>query len=406
VVRHRPVSQPLDVSASTGTVRSRRNVQLDFLRGIAVLLVIGKHLGLPETDGVPGMAATVVFRIGWLGVDLFFVLSGFLIGGLLLGELKAHGRIDVWRFYVRRGFKLYPLYFVFLLYVVLVPAAKAVVAGASAGGALGDQLARYWPNFVFLQNYVGPNPATHTWSLGVEEHFYLLLPLALVLLQLRRLSHRIVPLCLAGIPVCLALRSLAVATEHPWADTMFASHLRFDALLLGVAIRAGAEAWPAVFAGLGRRRVPLLAAGIVLWAPNLVVPTSTAWVRTAGLTMNLLGSAAFLLAAYHTHRSDIRVAAPLVHRFASTVAWIGVYSYAVYLWHVTVTGMLGRDLVPWITSRAGGWTGWTWLASVVVLTSCAVLGGFLASVAVEGPMLRLRDRMFPSRSASLPSSAS
>lgn len=398
------VSAPPDTSAGTGTARSRRNVQLDFLRGIAVLLVIGKHLVLPETDGAFGIAALVAFRIGWLGVDLFFVLSGFLIGGLLLSELKAHGRIDIWRFYVRRGFKLYPLYFVFLLYVVLVPVAKAVVSGAGAGGALGDQLARYWPNFVFLQNYVGPNPATHTWSLGVEEHFYLLLPVALLVLQLWGLSHRIVPLCLAGIPVCLALRSLAVATEHPWGDTMFASHLRFDALLLGVAIRAGAEAWPAGFAGLGRRRVALLAAGMALWAPNLWIPTSTAWVRTAGLTMNLLGSAAFLLAAYHTHRSDLRIAAPLVRRLASTVAWVGVYSYAVYLWHVTVTGMLGRSIVPRITSWAGGWTGWTWLVSVVVLTSCAVFGGFVASMAVEGPMLRLRDRMFPSRSASLPPS--
>ena len=85
-----------------------RNLQLDVLRGMAILLVMGRHLEMPRPDGGIGVLAEAWLTIGWLGVDLFFVLSGFLIGGLLLMELDKHGTIAVLRFLIRRGLKIYP----------------------------------------------------------------------------------------------------------------------------------------------------------------------------------------------------------------------------------------------------------------------------------------------------------
>src|ERR1700761_2224153 len=89
---------------------SSRNINLDALRGIAILLVLGNHFGY----------FSVWQRMGWAGVDLFFVLSGFLISGLLFDEWQRFGSIDFRRFYIRRGFKIYPAFYFLLLITVAV----------------------------------------------------------------------------------------------------------------------------------------------------------------------------------------------------------------------------------------------------------------------------------------------
>ena len=158
---------------------SKRNLQLDFLRGVAILLVFGRHLELSRPSGAVGVLAEIWFRIGWLGVDLFFVLSGFLIGGLLISEFEKHGKIDVPRFLGRRGLKIYPLYFIFLAYLLLMPTLKTLLHRGDAWGTFSEHWSGVWPNLLFLQNYVGHSSAGHLWTLAVEEHFYLLLPFVL-----------------------------------------------------------------------------------------------------------------------------------------------------------------------------------------------------------------------------------
>ena len=99
----------------------RRVIQLDFLRGIAILLVIGDHnpaWGLERQLGILRLPVQLWHRGGWTGVDLFFVLSGFLIGGLLFTELIKRGRLDIKRFMVRRGFKIWPSYYLFVVAIV------------------------------------------------------------------------------------------------------------------------------------------------------------------------------------------------------------------------------------------------------------------------------------------------
>ncbi|MGA2230896.1 MAG: acyltransferase family protein, partial [Tepidisphaeraceae bacterium] len=93
-----------------------RMVQLDVLRGVAILLVMGRHFAVSPTQaGWLSFPAGVWYVFGWTGVDLFFVLSGFLVGGLLLGELRKYGRLDVFRFIIRRIFKIWPAYYVLVL---------------------------------------------------------------------------------------------------------------------------------------------------------------------------------------------------------------------------------------------------------------------------------------------------
>lgn len=282
----------------------KRNVQLDVLRGIAILLVMGRHLEIPRPGGAIGALADAWFTIGWLGVDLFFVLSGFLIGGLLLMELDKHNTIAVSRFLIRRGLKIYPLYIVFIGYLVAMPMAKAMIGGGDVWAALSNRLSTLWPNLLFRNNYIGTNPEGHTWSLAVEEHFYLTLPFVLVLLARKGLIRLLIPICLSSIVVCLALRCASVWSNDSFAATVSATHLRIDALLSGVAIRALAQYYPDKFMSLRQWRGALVVVGLFLWSQNFFYETSTAFFRTVGLTGTNLGAAAFLLAAYHTQGSD------------------------------------------------------------------------------------------------------
>ena len=157
---------------------------LDGLRAIAVLAVMLYHGGVALTGG------------GFLGVDIFFVLSGFLITTLLLLEFEGTGRLDLPAFWGRRARRLLPALFVVLV-VVLVYA--AFLSGQAADSIRADVLAAlfYVSNWWFIasgnsyfEQFQDPSPLTHTWSLAIEEQWYLLLPLALVLLLPRVRSRR------------------------------------------------------------------------------------------------------------------------------------------------------------------------------------------------------------------------
>jgi peptidoglycan/LPS O-acetylase OafA/YrhL len=382
------------------TRERKRNIQLDVVRGVAILLVFGRHFPVPQLEGPVAVLSTVWYRIGWIGVDLFFVLSGFLIGGLLISESHRFGRINVATFVIRRGLKLYPGYFVFISYLLLMPLAKSVHQGTDPVATLSQMWGALWPNLVFLQNYLG-SPAGHTWSLAVEEHFYLLLPFALAALTAGGHARLIVPLCISMAPVFLGLRVMSVLIGDPLAETMAATHLRLDALLWGVGIRGTAQFFPARFQVLREWRSVLVVTGVLLWMPNVFIAPETVFIRTVGLTATFLGSGAFLIAAYHTHAHDFGRFKILAVPVASLVAWIGFYSYGIYLWHVTVFGILEREVV----GRLNGLTvsnEVTWLVSVIALGAGAVLVGAAATRVIEVPVLQVRDRIFPSKTAGLP----
>ena len=377
--------------------------QLDLLRAVAILLVIGRHLELDRPDGVVGVAAEAWYRVGWMGVDLFFVLSGFLIAGLLINETKSQGSLDIRRFLVRRGLKIYPLYFLFVGYVIFAPVAKAVVSGDGVGSVFSDQLSTHWPNLLFIQNYVDYGSIGHLWSIAVEEHFYILLPLVVAAIGYRH-SRKLIWVGVGAVFVFLAFRIFSVATGDRFSTYVVATHLRLDGLLFGVALRAALEFYPEKFAGLRRWRLPLFLVGLACWSPMLAIPVDTAWTRTGGLTLTLLGAAAFLLALYTSTSDDLgptrRVASPLVR----LLCWVGVFSYAIYLWHVTAMGAVTKVTNRVIVEPLGE-SQLSWLLSVVVIVSFALAVGILATLAVERPILRMRDRLAPSRAPSLPTDA-
>ena len=143
---------------------------LDGLRSIAILLVVSGHLSY---DFATRYGSTTYSRLpfvanGWIGVDLFFVLSGFFIGGQLWKEQMRRGTVDVGRFMLRRGFRIWPLYYFFFAVVL------------SVGLILGTAPKTYgWSDLVFLTNYVNHGIVEGSWSLCTEEQFYIVTPLAI-----------------------------------------------------------------------------------------------------------------------------------------------------------------------------------------------------------------------------------
>jgi len=215
--------------------------ELDGLRAIAILLVLARHAVRPFcAPGSPllpiaGWDAAAPLLNGWVGVDLFFVLSGFLIARHLLARLEAPDRLDIGSYLAKRALRIVPAYYAVLLLV----AAGLVPMYPVPPDALGLRLGYH---ALFLQDYLPANIVVAFWSLGVEEKFYLLAPLILAaVVALRRPESQltaVVALALLG----PALRSVS-ALLHPEIDQYgpffytFRSpfHACIDALMIGVA---------------------------------------------------------------------------------------------------------------------------------------------------------------------------
>jgi peptidoglycan/LPS O-acetylase OafA/YrhL len=353
---------------------SRRNTNLDALRGIAILMVLGRHAGM----AVDNLHATNSFtfatmRVGWAGVDLFFVLSGFLISGLLFSDYERWGRIHLSRFYIRRGFKIWPAFYALIAVGLLI---DAVMPGhhLSAKGLL--------PELTFFQDYFFGIWGI-TWSLAVEEHFYICLPLLLLFL-IRRNPQKpfaALPMVFAGVAVfCLACRFWVGWRQDGNIDfyqCVFPTHLRIDGLMFGVLICYLKRYRPRVFDWMASWPGGwlVIAAAVVVLS---IFPCESCQMHTWGFTLLYVGGG-FLVAkavAFEGPRA-IRI-------LSSLLARIGVYSYSIYLWHMFYVW----KVLPHLHIQAPMVLYWATVAG-------AILFGIVAAKAIEMPALHVRDRMFP-----------
>ncbi len=173
-------------------------------------------------DGLAGL-----FNFGWIGVDLFFVLSGFLISSQAFAELRQEGRISAPRFYIKRALRILPSYYFVLLIYFLIPGIREHSNIDSA-----------WKFLLFTINYHRQGEAfSHAWSLCIEEHFYFVFPLIVPLVYRRSVFIKpfvLIPLLLLGL---VGLRYYLYLTNAPFYPAVYRpSHTHFDGLLIGVAI--------------------------------------------------------------------------------------------------------------------------------------------------------------------------
>ena len=360
-----------------------RNLQLDFLRFVAILGVLMTHTTIfcPPSSW---WGYLIVSR-GWTGVDLFFVLSGFLISGLLFSEYQRTKNINFGRFAIRRALKLYPTLY-FLVFGVMF--FRLIRDGFAQ---ISTILTPVLHDIFFVQSYL-PGTYGHFWSLSVEEHFYILLPFTLYFMLRWRGTgdpdpFRGLPLLFLMVAIfSLSARIINAIMVQPYSISthLFPTHFRMDSLLFGVLLSYWYRFHPEKFrVGIKMAGPWLFPLSFLLLAPTLWCDGSNFFTFTFLLSLNYLGYGLLLIAS-------LELQIPLRNRYILTaVLWpfiyIGRHSYPIYVFHILVASCL---------QKFGLLQGWSGL--LLYFTSTFSIG-IVISKLIEFPVLRVRDRIFPPR---------
>lgn len=348
-----------DPSVPVATAGSRIAYQpaLDGLRAIAITAFVLGHAGL-----MTGQALLEPFA-WWMGVDMFFIISGFLITSLLIRERLSTGRVDLRAFYIRRVSRLYPL----IVAVVLVAITQRLVipdAVATPSWSSIVSMALYYANFQQLANPADMLTAWGPlWSLAIEEQFYLLWPITLMLLLGRTRNLRRPLVFVGGLAVAMwiwrAWSWVSVSSQgydfaalaKAWQTFYFSSFHRPDGLFLGCAAalvlahddRRSVEAFLGV---VHRLRYPAIV-GVIALAVAAAVDGHSGWQVCWGLSLfNVLMTCIIvdLVTDRSTILSRLLALRPLL--------WLGRRTYAVYVLHLgflmLVVQGLGHSSLPWI----------------------------------------------------------
>lgn len=390
-----PVSQPSQLRRPKP--RGEGVPALNGIRGVAVALVLVGH------SGIPGVAG------GFIGVDVFFVLSGFLITSLLLDELGRTGKLDLGAFWVRRARRLLPA---LLIMVLAVIGGRMLFAPDAVSGLRDDAVASFlWvANWAFVSHDTDyfsqgapPSPLQHTWSLGVEEQYYLIWPVLIVIAALllaliarwRKKTPTIVAVRRAVLILALvgtaasAAEAILMASDDALNRVYFGTDTRAQALLIGAAAAALlVRDWPAMVAGwplIRSRWVRWVAggapvAGVAVLAAITHVATGSAAEFRNGLLIVVAVAAVVVIAGVALEQNG-------------PVAWVlstpplvalGVISYGVYLWHWPIFLVL--------TGERTGWTGYALFAARCAITLLAAVGSWWL---IERPIRRWRPIHVP-----------
>jgi len=358
---------------------SRRIPELDGLRGLAILMVLASHyfgasIFAPDRSGLAYLQA--LLEKGALGVDLFFVLSGFLIGGILLDNRGCNNYFKA--FYARRMFRIFPLYYAVLAAFVL---ATAVLPRARFG-SLFDNPLPMWPYFLYVQNiarvgiiptgtrWLGP-----TWSLAIEEQFYLVLPALVWAVKPKRLGFVLASLAFGG-PILRALEYPFLHAHGVWIFTVG----RIDALMLGalLAYLLRKQEWQDKAVEARRVLYGFLAIFVAGLAVLQVLPQFAN--ACIGYSWNALGFGTLLVLVV-THPGGM-----LGRLFrARGLGRIGMISYAIYLLHQPIIGLLfgiTKQSEPRLNSIGS-------LALTVVALGMTYLMASISWVCFERPLLKI-----------------
>lgn len=334
-----------NVTAPSASSRLAYNPALDGLRAIAILAVVAQHAGIPGLSG-------------YHGVTLFFVISGYLITRLLLKEHDRSGSIRLRRFYVRRFARLGPA-------LIVVVAATWVWLAIT-----GEPVASYWGGILgsltyttdLIQALSGNGNVGHyfqwSWSLGVEELFYLVWPISLLLLAKWHRFAVAASVLLAGVVGCWVLRAFLISDGMNHNRFYFAPDTNADALLLGALLALVLVRWP--------HSRTLRIAGRISGPFGLLALVALVWPYSGDALVQIdkgaLGQAALASAGLVLWMAT----SPAGHT-AAVFSWrplvlVGKMSYGIYLWNL-LTIFIFASIVG--VRPVGSWWGVVWLVALI-----------------------------------------
>lgn len=320
---------------------------LDGVRAIAILLVLGFHGYVPLMQG------------GQIGVDIFFVLSGYLICSLLLNELKATGSISFIRFYIRRALRLYPALLLTLMLVLGYDYFCAKAGYLSEVVFSGLYLMDYAMAFDYVRTFT---PLSHTWSLAVEEQFYLVWPPVLLWLWKRYPAEKIVKIVAGATAVSMVWFLVNAWYVEDWLNVYLRFDTRLTGLLLGCLLAS---------CRFQKIRVPCVDEGLMVFTGLLglwvvAAPHKAAYAPISAIQILLANFFAFFLIAKITDDKPWKMA----EKIGSAIpAFIGKISYGVYLFHVPV-----QAIAVFLLLKSG--EGHDWKTSAIMFAGSFMLATF------------------------------
>lgn len=354
-----------------------RQPGLDLLRALAIIVVVIYHAALFGFK-LPGR----VDRFGWIGVDLFFVLSGYLIGGQLLAPLARGSTINLGLFFARRALRIMPAYFAVLAIYLLLPSWREYP----------DMSQPLWKFLLSVQNIAlhGGTAFSHAWSLAVEDQFYLALPFLLLFLCRRPRTAVIVPCLLVADGILL--RAL-LAAQNPSVDggvsfrgfqawIYYPTWTRLDPLVLGVALAAIEKFRPQWWQRLMDTALWIWLPGLTLIAYSLYLGEGDHLTVTACVwqfPLIAIGMAALLICVVSPRSFLRRIAIP-------GAAFIASIAYSAYLIQKLVIHFVGQ----FFTSHNVALTS---LPALIVVEFCVYAAATILFLVIERPFLQLRHRI-------------
>ncbi len=355
----------------------QRQSGLDLLRAVAILIVVTYHAGL-FGFALPGK----IHRFGWVGVDLFFVLSGYLIAGQLLGCLQRESHPGYGRFFARRALRIMPAYFAVLAIYFALPMLREY-----------PTISPLWKFLLSVQNInlTGGTSFSHAWSLAIEDQFYLVLPFLLVALHRRPRFAVIVPCAVifGGFVLRALLAHAFPATNGSGVSfrgyqkfIYYPTWTRLDPLVLGVALSAIERFCPNWWSRLTNAATWLWlpALGLIVFALYLGEGKTLTFAACVWQFPLLAGGMGALLLCAVSPRVAVS------RRSIPGAIFIASIAYSVYLSHklvihqvVGLCTALGIELASW--------------PALVLVQLAVYAGGALLFFAVERPFLKLRRRL-------------
>jgi peptidoglycan/LPS O-acetylase OafA/YrhL len=387
----------IEIPATSHRPGSRYIPELDGIRGIAIVMVIAFHFGLFEID-THSLLYTVyrsTVELGWAGVDLFFVLSGCLITGILLETKNSEGYFQT--FYIRRVLRILPLYyvFVFAFFCVCLPIGHALAPDwfrreewthLPAGESIW-----YWFHLSNWRSAFGvlqTSPVTHFWSLAIEEQFYLIWPLVVLYCS----ESRLLNICIALILLSVGLRNVpGFQTEvSRYSDFIYRltpfrlDPLAFGAMLAVFSRRPGFRDWSRRWSWLSLT----IGAGVLL---SIMVPLRSGGYRNHSMSrfgFTAVALICFTIVSYGLLNSGSAGTVARLLRSPPLVS-LGKYSYAMYVLHLPLAFFWPRLVRP-------GLIGDSRIITAVISIFCGTAISSLMALAswhlIEKRFLRLKDR--------------
>ncbi|HPW13369.1 MAG TPA: acyltransferase [Thermomonas sp.] len=363
---------------SAGSATPTRLPGLDLLRAIAVLWTMQFHGFIV---GGLGEDWHWLERYGWMGVDLFFVLSGYLIGGQLLRPLARGESPSLRDFYLKRAFRILPAFWVVLAIYLLWP-----------GFREAPGMEPWWKFALFVVNldidYASNAAFSHAWSLCVEEHFYLLFPALALLLARKPSATKFWIACIVVLLGGIALRTGAwlhfdaLQPQRAWfvEDIYYPTWNRLDGLLMGVMLATWQAYRPDSWARMAKHANVAALLGVAVLALAF-------WLfrERTGLLGNSIGWPVLSLALALLVFAGAQPHGLLGKRALPGAAWIAAISFSLYLVHKPMYGVVQSRLGEWLEGRG--------IVAYAVYGVASLLAAALLYYAVEKPFLRLRGRV-------------